>query len=197
MPTVREAWTVSRGQSCSAPFCTAFVRIGFKTRSYRIATAMTGSPQITDITLANYRRCRRDGLAFMERRRLRRRKGQRPPPAAARPAQRSTCRRAPQECGAPPSPLQPRCAFNHRKIGKPHINAGLERARQEGNRAGKPVNLSQTHPRGGQCLLQCGAIGTHEAGTESLVTQFFGWSGCVGNCRRSAPHARLRKVPSC
>src|ERR1700730_17243279 len=24
---------------------------------------------------------------------------------------------------------------------------------------------------------------TDEAGTESPVTQFFGWSGCVGNCR--------------
>src|SRR3982074_2511269 len=24
---------------------------------------------------------------------------------------------------------------------------------------------------------------TDDAGTESLVSQFFGWSGCVGNCR--------------
>jgi hypothetical protein len=37
-----------------------------------------------------------------------------------------------------------RCAFNHRKIGKPHINAGLERAGQEGDRAGKPVKLATT-----------------------------------------------------
>ena len=46
-----------------------------KTRIYRTATAMAGSPQITDITLVTYPRCRRDGLAVMERRRLRRRKG--------------------------------------------------------------------------------------------------------------------------
>jgi hypothetical protein len=31
MPTVRGAWTVGGGQSFSAPFCTAFVRIGSKT----------------------------------------------------------------------------------------------------------------------------------------------------------------------
>ena len=37
----------------------------------------------------------------------------------------------------------------------------------------------------------------YEAGTESLVTQFFGWLGLRGNLQRSAPHVRLYQVPSC
>ena len=45
-------------------------------------------------------------LAFTRRRRRRfRRKGW-PPPTVGTPGQLTTCRRAPQECRAPPSPLQ-------------------------------------------------------------------------------------------
>ena len=54
---------------------TAGPYIRVKTGGYRTATAMAGSPQITDITWQTYLRCRRDHLAVMERRRLRRRKG--------------------------------------------------------------------------------------------------------------------------
>jgi hypothetical protein len=56
-----------------------------------------------------------------------------------------------------------RCALDHRKIGKPHINAGLKQPRQERHEASKPVKLSEderdlTHARCGQCLVQRRAI---------------------------------------
>jgi hypothetical protein len=56
-----------------------------------------------------------------------------------------------------------RSALDHRKIGKPHINAGLKQPRQERHGASRPVNLSDderdlTHARGGQCPVQRRAI---------------------------------------
>jgi hypothetical protein len=49
-----------------------------------------------------------------------------------------------------------RCTFNHWEINEPHIDADLEQPREEGNRAGKPVNLGHDQrdltprPVGGQ-----------------------------------------------
>jgi hypothetical protein len=47
-----------------------------------------------------------------------------------------------------------RGAFNHGEIGKPYTDPGLEQTRQEGDRAGKPIDLGHdqrhlTHARGG------------------------------------------------
>jgi hypothetical protein len=46
----------------------------------------------------------------------------------------------------------------NRKIGEPHVDAGLEQTRQEGDRAGKPVDFGHDqrhlmHPSRGQCLV--------------------------------------------
>jgi hypothetical protein len=62
-----------------------FARLNtFAVVGYRTATAMAGSPRITDITWQTYLRCRRDDLAVMARRRLRQRKGCQRSPTCAR-----------------------------------------------------------------------------------------------------------------
>ena len=49
--------------------------------------------------------------------------------------------------------------LDHRQVGKSDINAGLQQPRQEGDRAGKPIDLGDDqrhlmHPRRGQCLVE-------------------------------------------
>jgi hypothetical protein len=64
---------------------------------------------------------------------------------------------------APPKGRICTCALDHRKVGKPHINAGLKQPRQERHGASKPVKLSDDerdlmHARCGQCLVHRRAI---------------------------------------
>ena len=45
----RGAWTGCRGRECNALFCAAYIRVGVKTRCYRVATLTAASPQPADI----------------------------------------------------------------------------------------------------------------------------------------------------